>query len=193
MYAVLGHKHTGTTCLAKCLQMAGVSFGTNCNSRMEDCRLFVIYPERVKFLDMIWHERATAIVRNVEQDEDVQAVKHPYLSSSLEHWSTITSCIATIRSPLAWVKRWKNTSYKEGIQSWLKAYEPIANMNIPMIHFDSPTLEEDMQAALLKLGLVYKGGVDIKKRQHARPYEEIPRETRITWGKLHHGIQRTRQ
>jgi hypothetical protein len=189
MIAVLGHKHTGTTCLAQCLRQAGVDFGTNCNIKSEDHRLFQIFPGLIK--DVIWEEKQKRIYQNILQtmEGEPYGVKHPYLALVLDHWP-LNGAIITVRSPVSWMKRCKEWS-QEGLKNWKIVYEPLSRLGYPMVDFDSPTLEGDITHALAQMGYAYQGGVEMAKRHYPRFEEAIPKETENIWGRLENGIHRT--
>jgi hypothetical protein len=190
MYAVLGHKHTGTTCLSECLINAGVSFGSNCNPRKEDWRLHQLYGP---WIDKVqWGKQQQCIQSNILEtlDAGLYGLKHPYLAVTLDHWQMIDKPLVIIRSPYSWIDRVKG-DVERGTQLWKLVYEPLSWLECPMIDFESDTLIDDITKAFKWYQLVYQGGVE-EIRRHPRKDYTIPAEVSQTWKRLCYGINRTR-
>jgi hypothetical protein len=175
--------------MAECLKAAGVDFGSNCNIKSEDHRLFSIFPPLIE--EVVWGEKQQRIYQNIVEtmDGEPYGVKHPYLPLVLNHWP-LTGAIIMVRSPVSWMKRCYGLN-QTGLEVWMTVYESLSRLDYPMVDFDSPTLKGDVVHALAKLGYTYQGGVEMAKRHHARFDEVIPEATKEIWRRLKDGIHRT--
>jgi len=152
--AVLGHVHAGTTCLAKILQSAGVTFSSICNELLEDPRIIGMYHTAVSYAAdecvNTWQDEHTEIAKQVilSTEDEAQSshwgFKHPLTSVVYPQWKALLpdlKCIAIIRSPESWTltmdgldafgvgnvgtKMIEGGWYEQAGKEWLHCYKPI--------------------------------------------------------------------